>query len=412
MSAVGVKGQASQGSTLSSQRARAVLAERLRARWEEIEQAAMTRLYGISESSNPSDPEYGEGLRAAICAALEYLLDGVEREEGHVSPPPAAVLVQARLAARKGISLDTVVRRCFAGYTLFSDFLVHEAEAGDLLQSAAIKCLLRTQAVCFERILAAVTEEYNREAEASVAPGSTEQRRAERVRRLLAGEPLETGDLEYDLEGQHLGVIGRGAGVMDGLRELASALDRRLLAIAGEEGTTWAWLGGVRPLDLERLARHTDAARSGQLTLAVGEPAHGVGGWRLTHRQAKAAMPIALRWPGSLTRYADVALLASTFQDELLSTSLDRIFLAPLEEERDGGETLCQTLSAYFVAERNASSAAAAIGVDRSTVTNRLRVVEAKVGRSLSACAPEMELALRRRELEKTSVPHMVGHET
>ena len=43
---------------------------------------------------------------------------------------------------------------------------------------------------------------------------------------------------------------------------------------------------------------------------AIGEPGKGLDGWRLTHRQAQAAMRIALRRPQRLTRYADVALLA------------------------------------------------------------------------------------------------------
>jgi hypothetical protein len=34
-----------------------------------------------------------------------------------------------RLAARKGVRLDTVLRRYLAGYTLFGDFLIEETEA-------------------------------------------------------------------------------------------------------------------------------------------------------------------------------------------------------------------------------------------------------------------------------------------
>jgi hypothetical protein len=386
--------------------ARAVLAERLHARWPEIEQTATTRLHGISESENPADLEYSESLRTAISAALEYLLDGVERGEGRLPQPPAAVLVQARLAARMGISLDTVIRGCFAGYTLFGDFLVQEAEEGDLLQSAAIKCLLRAQANCFDRILATVTDEYNRQtAKAELGPGSTEERSAERVRRLLAGEQFDATELEYDLRGRHLGAIAKGAGAAEALRELASGFDRRLLAVRGEEETVWAWLGGRRNPDLGQLERIASSTWPSHLTLAIGEPAQGPAGWRLTHRQAKATLPIALRSPGSLVRYADVALLAATFRDELLVTSLSEIYLGPLEAGRDGGEVLRQTLRAYFAAERNASSAAAALGVDRSTVANRLRTIEEKIGRSLSANAAEMEIALRWREFDQTVHP-------
>jgi DNA-binding PucR family transcriptional regulator len=130
------------------------------------------------------------------------------------------------------------------------------------------------------------------------------------------------------------------------------------------------------------------------VSLAIGEPGESLSGWRLTHQQARAALPIALRSPEGLVRYADVALLASTLQDDLLSTSLRQLYLVPLEQERDGGETLRETLRAYFAAERNVSSAAAALGVSRQAVNSRLRTIEEKLGRPLGGCAAELETAL------------------
>jgi len=82
-------------------------------------------------------------------------------------------------------------------------------------------------------------------------------------------------------------------------------------------------------------------------------------------------------------------------RDELISTSLRRLYLDPLEAGRDGGETTRETLRAWFRCERNISSTAAALGVDRRTVRNRLRVVEAQVGRPLAEVALDLELALR-----------------
>ena len=65
-----------------------------------------------------------------------------------------------------------------------------------------------------------------------------------------------------------------------------------------------------------------------------------------------------------------------------------------LDDEGGGGTTARQTLRAYFKADRNTSSAAAALGVDRRTVANRLRSIEERLGRSLSRIGSEMELAL------------------
>jgi DNA-binding PucR family transcriptional regulator len=96
------------------------------------------------------------------------------------------------------------------------------------------------------------------------------------------------------------------------------------------------------------------------------------------------------------------------FQDDLLATSLRQLYLEPLAEERDGGETLRETLRAYFAAERNVSSAAAALSVNRHTVTSRLRTIEKRLGRPLSTCATEIDAALRLEDLGHPTLPHVL----
>ena len=96
-----------------------------------------------------------------------------------------------------------------------------------------------------------------------------------------------------------------------------------------------------------------------------------------------------------MLRYADVALLASVLRDDLAVASLHELYLEPLERERDGGRAARETLRAYFAAERNISSTAAALGIDRRTVTNRIRAFEELFGRSIKECAAELEIALQ-----------------
>lgn len=387
----------------SPNQTRAALFARLQARRPEIEQAALARVYAVSDPTEAVDPEYAEALRSAVSAAIDYGLAAVERGEERSPPLPAALLTQARLAARNNINLDTVLRRYFAGYTLLGDFLMQEAEDANLLGGHALQRLLRTQANLFDRLVAAVTEEYTREAGTRL--DTAEQRRAQRVERLLDGELLDTSELAYDFNADHLGLIAAGSEAPDAIRNLAGALDRRLLVIRRGEGTLWAWLGGRRRVDLAQLERHVSQSWPAQISLALGEPAQGLGGWRLTHRQARAVLPIALRSPQSFIRYADVALLASMLQDDLLATSLRELYLAPLASERDGGEILRQTLRAYFAARRNASSAAAALGVSRQTVNSRLRMIEERIGRSLDCCSAEVDAALRLHDLRDPAVP-------
>lgn len=348
----------------------------------------LTRVYGVAE---PGDlgPEYAEGLRGAVGAAVDYGLTVIEHGEEHSPPLPPVLLAQARMAARAGVSLDTVLRRYFAGHAQVVDFLMQE---GGLLSGASMQRLLRAQATLFERLLAVVSEEHVRESENRLS--STEERRTERVKRLLAGELLDTSEFAYDFEANHLGMIAQGPGSGKAIRGLAEVLDGRLLLARPEEGTAWAWLGcrhGIESAEVERLA---GPLLPPPVILALGEPAQGLPGWRLTHQQARAALPIALRGP-RVVRYAEVALLASMIQDDLLATSLRELYLEPLEDECSGGQTFRETLRAYFAADRNISSTAAMLGVSRHTISSRLRLVEQQIGQPLNSCAAEVEAALR-----------------
>jgi hypothetical protein len=307
------------------------------------------------------------------------------------------LLSQARLAARSCVSLDTVLRRYCAGNALFVDALIEEAEPAGL-SSAEVQHLLRSQASGFDRLLAAVSDEYTRE-EKLPRPGS-KQHRLELLRRLLAGELLDVSDLRYDLEAHHLGVIATGPRASAALGALGERIDRQLLLAEPGEQTAWAWLGGRREFDPHEFDFLASFTWPEETAVAFGEPAEGLPGWRLTHRQATVALPIAERSGGTHVHHADVALLASALHDDILASSLRHCYLAPLEADRDGGSAAKQTLRAVFCAGGNISSAAAALGVNRATVRSRIAAVEERLGRPLDIVSAELQIALRLDELE------------
>jgi hypothetical protein len=363
----------------------------LRCRRPEIERAVLLRVQEVTDSSEPADPEYVLGVRAAVRSAVDYSLAAIERGE-EAEPVPLALLAQARLAARTGVKLETVLRRYFAGYTVLGDFIVSEAEKDGGLRRDGLKRLLATQAHLLDRVLASVGEEHARERR---GPGGSRAVRIERVRRLVNGDLHEAADLGYDLELNHVAVIAVGEGPGEAVRELAVKMDLLPLVVPGDEQVTWAWLGSRRKLDPEAVARRLSKAAGPGLAAALGECASGLAGWKLTHRQAMRGLGIALYGKAKIVRYADVAILASALRDEVLVTSLHAHFLAPLEGERDSGAVARETLRAFFAADRNISSAAAALGVSRQTVGSRLRSIEERIGRSLARCATELEIALQ-----------------
>lgn len=364
-------------------------------------QAALSRVYAIAEPAEEADPRYTQGLRVAVEAAIDFGFAVVE--SGVEDPPvPVELLAQARLAARNGISLDTVLRRYFAGYALLEQVVWEEAASEREANRPALQRLARAKGSVFERLIAEVTREYREEVDAA-PESSPETRRVARIKRLLAGELLDPADLDYELDQQHVAMIAEGPGALAALRKLARDLDCRLLT-AVEEGRVWGWVGTRRRQDRIRLA---EVCRKGPrregLILGLGEPGEGLIGWRRSHLQARAALPVA-RARAGVARYREVALLSAAMQDDLLATSLLELFVAPLEQEGEG-TALRQTLSAYIAAERNVSSAAAGLGVSRHTVTTRLKAIEERLGHSIGSCGAPMEVALQLHALKVSAQP-------
>jgi hypothetical protein len=401
------------------------IARRLRKRGSEIEQTIYARVRALeSDSCDERDVDYLSGLRPAVAAAIEFGLRGLEHSGERPLAMPAETLAQARRAARGGASLDTVLRQYVVGHALLWDYAMEEADRAGLAgPDGGLRELFRVQAALLDRLVSGVVREYL--GELRRAGRSREQQLLERVRLLLAGERIESAVLDYRLQGAHLALIVKGYGGRAALRELAQSLDRELLSVSPDKETVWGWLGGREALRMRDVEDALAAAAGGGdcftgggprtdgrpspsefgaeppgLRFAVGEPGHGLEGWRFTHRQAQAALLVALRRPQVVTRYADVALLAAALNDDLLADSLSAMYVTPLRDARSGGPALCETLGAYLAADRNTSATAAALGVARNTVDNRLRAIEERIGRPLQRAPAELEVALRLHDLQ------------
>lgn len=379
---------------------------RLRERVPELEQAIMTRIRASAPIDEHAEPEYLHGIRSAIRAAIDYSLLNVEHVEREPLPIPLVLLTQARLAARHGVPIGTVLRRYTLGYNQLSDLVVEEAERDRRLTAKDLRQVLRQLAVILELTLEELEGEYAREPQQLCA--SSDGRLAERVRRGLAGELVDLSDLNYNLEGCHIGAVAEGDSAPAAFTALAKAVDGRLLLVRPRTPLTWAWIGSherIAPIEFNSRLRSTWPSN---VPLALGEPGSGRSGWVLTHEQAKTAFPFAIREGAPSIRFSEVALKVAIERDALAASSLRQLSTVLLGSGGEGAK-LINTLRAYLKAGRNGASAAAELGLTRQTVSNHVRKIEQRLGRSLGGSTADLEIALWLSEEDSrhpTSDPH------
>ncbi len=350
----------------------------------------IARVHAIAAPGRDADPEYLEGLRLAIEAAIDDTIEALE--DGGAGSVPEPILSQARLAARRQVPLETILRRYLAGHAILGDFVVEEAER-QTVPPDTLRRVLRSQAARTDQVLAAIGTCHVEEVSAA-RPVSTDRRRADQVRRLLDGELVDPSKLAYDLDGWHVGLVVRGPGRDDAVEAITRRPDSRRLIVAADEEIIWVWMGFRGRPERQQFQPVAAPDVPDGLRIGVGEPAESRAGWRLTHEQARAALSVAIRRPETLLRYNEVALLAAAIQDELLATSLFQLYIAPLERDGENGRELQTTLRAYFEADQSVTSTAAALGISRNTVANRLKVIEERVGYLHSIRAAHLLVAL------------------
>lgn len=244
-------------------------------------------------------------------------------------------------------------------------------------------------------IMGQVGQVYERERETRVRSG--EQRRVHLVREVLSGRDADLATIGYDLSGQHVGLVLWGPGTREAAEGLAAALGRRLLFLDVLEDTSWAWLGGHRPLSRERRQQLARFGPPEGTRVAVGVEAAGRDGFRQTHRDAVEAQRGAWSGTKAVTFFDDVALEALTGRDERAARRFIARELRGIEGEDARSKRLRDTLTTYFAHGSNAAATAKALDIHEQTVAQRLTAVEERTGRPVLTRRAELETALRLR---------------
>jgi DNA-binding PucR family transcriptional regulator len=347
--------------------------------------------------------------RVQLIVLARDLRRGAARED--TTPAPEA-LAYARHLARRGVPLDVFLRihRLAHAVTMraWEERLGTVDSATVLL--AATRRLMSSLFVLEDGLIGALSAEYQRERERFVR--SADAQRRETIHAVLDERPVDLDRagsvLMHDLRRHHIGLIlwarptEEKPVVAPRLERAAQAAAQRLgcgrpLLLSESTGTMWAWLGTDSEPEQGLIEAFLSAPEPDGVSIALGEPGHGVAGFRRTHRDAVDAARVARlgeRRPGAVTAYRNVELSA------LLAGDIDRSrrfvldHLGRLASEEDDITRLRATLLPYL--EENGSRIATArrLGIHPNTVANRIRTCSELLDCDLSRRPVRLQVAL------------------
>ncbi|MFE3059999.1 PucR family transcriptional regulator [Nocardia sp. NPDC059239] len=331
---------------------------------------------------------------------------------------PLAAIEYARRLAQRGISMGTLLRAYRIGQTASVHRLLQEigrrTDDPELLSAAAIRINERSS-VHIDRVSQQVTAAYEHERDQWAH--SRMAARVAQTAELLAKADTDIDVAErvlgYRLRRSHIGVMawidGDGGRPVDGnpinlertVVDLAARLEcpARPLCVLHDETTLWAWLPWDDRMlfDSELVGRAVRSAGA-KVQLAVGDPAGGVDGFRLTHQQASAAHLVAStadvghrEW---VTFYSDVGAVALLCVDLESARSWLESVLGGLAVDTPTNARLRESLRIFLAAGGGFAAAAQQLAIHRNTVQYRLRQAEQVRGRPVREGRLDLELAL------------------
>jgi PucR-like helix-turn-helix protein/diguanylate cyclase with GGDEF domain len=344
----------------------------------------------ISETG-PVWHQLGDCIRGTLRTEWSAFRDGVL--PGRLPDIDATLIV---MAARVGDLASLLAGYRFAQMALWGSwFELIEASVTD---ERTKRELLRHGSQYFfqyaDLVSRYMAEGYQRGVERAAAQG--EHHRFQAMKGLLEADPLASSHFDVDLNHYHLGVVAWGEAADDAVRRLASSLGRPALLTLRLHNNWWGWISGSKPLDARQ---HKELRRfdpGPEIRIAFGLEGFGEAGLRSTNHQALRAQWVAPAGP-AVIHYRDVAPEALATEAENDARAFVSHELRGIDDPSAASERLRKTLAAYFGAELNAASAGAMLGVHHQTVTNRLRVIEERLGHPLGARHLELALALRLR---------------
>jgi hypothetical protein len=348
----------------------------------------------VPDSGVGEDPDMAAVVRLSCHGNLQAALSQLAHGDPPLpSGPPSQAIDAARTSVRTGVPLADLLQTYRVGQAVCWDAMLDAiqsvTEVSDQARTDALRTCTHFLFAYVDAVIPHVTDEYTREHDRLLR--GREQRRVQLIRDLLDGGAVDGGELGYDLNSTHRGLVAWGVGADTELARLSEALNSGALVVAMSGQTVWGWLAGGDAGDDRALRAALGDWEGG---LAVGRVAIGPDGFRRTHRQARAAHRIGVATRAAVTHFDDVELECVLLADERGARAFVDNQLAPLDTGRDGAK-LRETLSAYFECSFNASAAAARLNVNDRTIAYRLNTAEQLLGHPVRTRHTELQAAIR-----------------
>jgi hypothetical protein len=268
---------------------------------QDVIERAIPGLQGV-ESAALLQASIGEN----VDTALQILTDA---SQPTAVAAPAAAIDYARLLAQHDVPVTALIRAYRVGQARFLRHCIEELlrqSPGDNLEGLATLEMSESISAYVDHVVEEVLTTYAAARDAWLGDRSAVL--AMRIREVLRGEPVDVAaterGLDYRFDQHHLGLVlwveaSDEPDSLPRIRRLVSGVGQALglaaspLVVPADENSAWAWLPTKASL-----ARTGELALAGKsepaVTLAVGEPAGGIEGFRRSHRQAVSARAVAL----------------------------------------------------------------------------------------------------------------------
>ncbi|UMB70095.1 PucR family transcriptional regulator [Mycobacterium paraterrae] len=357
-------------------------------------------------------------LRDTIETNIEAVFSAIRHgiALGHVEPPTAA-LEHGRRMAQRGVSVNAVMRGYRLGHKAVLDVVLAQVRCAGLEAQLAFDVFGQVADMSFgyidsisEQVVAAYQDERDRWLE------NQNSLRAVRVREVLDGADVDvdvlTEAIRYPLSRIHLAVTAWYVQPADGqeLVAMEKFIQQLAVAVGAHESPLfipvdrlmgWAWI----PLDADIAGSCVQRARAFARMfeqapwVAVGDPVHGVEGFRLSHLQAQDARAVALTVGHAVPRFV-AASDPGLSMAALLGGNIDAAsawvakVLGPLACHSDNDERLRETLRVFLRCGASFKAAADELHLHHNSVKYRVARAVERRGRPIDDDRLDVEVAL------------------